>query len=217
MNLTPILHSYARLPKSIGLRWAGVAAKVLVLVGLGACSHASPAPVSAVAVASPAPGGGQCASESPTASYSDGLQNVARLGTASQSSTGHWSWDATPDLAIDGNKDGDYWKHSVAHTQADADGAWWQVDMGKEYPLSKVVIWNRTDGGWGARLTNFRLWVSKADGSTSFETVLCPDGRAFSPAMTIKLPPGVQGQVVHVRLNGTNYLQLAEVEVFAPR
>src|SRR5689334_10655631 len=127
MNLSSILHSYARLPTCGATRLARVAAKVLFvcsLVGMGACSHAAPAPASAVAVASPASGAGQCASESPNAAYADGLQNVARLGTASQSSTGHWSWDATPDLAIDGNKDGDYWKHSVAHTQADADGAW---------------------------------------------------------------------------------------------
>ena len=218
MNRTPTRELQASMPKDpLCVGYFCTAKNILtslLFVGSFGCLSGAPAPGSAASSAAAPSAGADCVSVTPNASYDNGIQNIARLGTASQSSTGHWNWDATPDLAIDGNKDGDYWKHSVAHTQADAEGPWWQVDLGKEYPLSKVVIWNRTDGGWGSRLTNFRLWVSKADGTTSFETVLCAGGRSFSPALTITLPQNVRGQAVHVRLNGSNYLQLAEVEVF---
>jgi hypothetical protein len=84
-----------------------------------------------------------------------GGQNVALKGTAKQSST-DFGGDAK--RAIDGNTNGDYNANSVCHT-ATEDNPWWEVNLGQEMPVEKVVLWNRTDGGEGisSRMKNYRL------------------------------------------------------------
>ena len=83
----------------------------------------------------------------------NGSENVALKGKASQISTG---FNGPPKLAIDGNTDGDYAKMSVTHTAQGKD-PWWEVDLGSELPISKVVVWNRMDGGTAARMKKFRI------------------------------------------------------------
>jgi mono/diheme cytochrome c family protein len=83
-----------------------------------------------------------------------GSDNVARRGVASQSST---DYDGSPQLALDGNTDGNYAAaKSTTHTAA-SDDPWWQVDLQSEQPLDRIVVWNRTDGGLGGRLVDFRI------------------------------------------------------------
>ncbi|HVE40795.1 MAG TPA: DUF1549 domain-containing protein, partial [Planctomycetota bacterium] len=82
-------------------------------------------------------------------------ENVALKGTAKQSST-DFGGDAK--RAIDGNTNGDYNANSVCHTGLE-DNPWWEVNLGKEFPVDKVVLWNRTDGGDGvsSRMKTYRL------------------------------------------------------------
>lgn len=75
---------------------------------------------------------------------------VSTNKVATQSST---NYEGVAALAVDGNKDGDYGHHSVTHTKADSN-AWWQVDLGEEFTVSKVDIYNRTDAE-PQRLSNF--------------------------------------------------------------
>jgi len=83
-----------------------------------------------------------------------GGENLAVKGKATQISV---AYDGPPELAIDGNTDGDYFKaKSTTHT-APADNPWWEVDLGAPAALEQVVVWNRTDGGTGERLKNFRV------------------------------------------------------------
>jgi mono/diheme cytochrome c family protein len=82
-----------------------------------------------------------------------GEDNVARKGKASQIST---AFEGPAQLAIDGNTNGDYAAKSVSHTNA-ADNPWWEVDLGKAVTVDKIAVWNRTDGGTGARLNNWRI------------------------------------------------------------
>ncbi len=82
-----------------------------------------------------------------------GGTNFALKGKASQSSQ---YAEAAASLANDGRTDGDYAKGSVAHT-TQQDDPWWEVDLGEETPLDRVVVWNRTDGNVGSRLEGFRL------------------------------------------------------------
>lgn len=85
-----------------------------------------------------------------------GEQNVARDGVATQSST---SYDGPAKLAIDGNTDGRFHEaHSTSHT-ATSNDPWWEVDLQAEQPLDRIVVWNRTDSGTGARLKFWRLVV----------------------------------------------------------
>jgi mono/diheme cytochrome c family protein len=85
-----------------------------------------------------------------------GDENVALKGKATQSST-DYGGDAK--LAIDGNVDGNYNSKSVTHTANSDEEPWLEIDLGKEYDLTKIAIWNRTDNKLYARLDGFRLQV----------------------------------------------------------
>ncbi|MFT4549620.1 MAG: hypothetical protein ACI9MB_003594 [Verrucomicrobiales bacterium] len=83
-----------------------------------------------------------------------GSENIATKGKASQ--TGQFA-DAAAGRAIDGETDGDYNKGSVAHTAVEKDDPFWEVDLGAEQDISRIVIWNRTDGTVQNRLDGFKL------------------------------------------------------------
>jgi hypothetical protein len=84
--------------------------------------------------------------------------NIATRGTARQSSTDYLG-DAA--RAIDGNTDGNRdTSESVSHTGTEAD-AWWEVDLGGEFPVDEVAVWNRTDSG-REQLANTRLLILDA-------------------------------------------------------
>ena len=69
--------------------------------------------------------------------------------------------------AIDGNTSGSYGSGSQTHTQEGTPNPWWEVDLGGEYPIESIVIYNRTDGGLGKRLKGFTLKVLDSDKTTS--------------------------------------------------
>jgi hypothetical protein len=93
--------------------------------------------------------------------------------------------------------------------------------MGTSSPISSVNLWNRTDC-CSSRLDNSWVFVSK----TQFDTSLTPEQQAARPGVwsshqsgaagtVITLSPGVPGRYVMVQLDGSNYLALAEVQVFS--
>jgi hypothetical protein len=139
------------------------------------------------------------------------LTNLALTGTASQSSTGYWNWWATADRAIDGNTDGNYFNGSVSHTDSET-GAWWKVDLGKLSNIDKIVIWNRTDNSCGARLDNFYVSILNETGTKTLWT--STHNSTFPLNMTFDPTNIIQGRYVEVGLHGTNFLQLAEVQVY---
>jgi hypothetical protein len=79
------------------------------------------------------------------------LTNIALEKPATQSST---DYDAPAERAVDGNTNGDFNAHSVTHTAVSTD-PWWEVDLGGEGEIEKVVLWNRTDGNLEQRLEGF--------------------------------------------------------------
>ncbi|RMG34032.1 MAG: DUF1553 domain-containing protein [Planctomycetota bacterium] len=86
-------------------------------------------------------------------------RNVALQGKARQSST---AFDGPARLAIDGNTDGDYNQaRSTTHTNTE-DDPWWEVDLGDDFPVDAVVVWNRTDNGLQSRLNGFVLQLLDA-------------------------------------------------------
>lgn len=86
--------------------------------------------------------------------FSDG-RNVARQGKATQKNTAHGG-DAK--RAIDGNKSGNYGDGGQTHTQENTTDPWLEVDLGGEFPIESIVIWNRTEGYLATRL---RAWTLK--------------------------------------------------------
>lgn len=89
---------------------------------------------------------------------SDG-QNIGPTGRASQKETAHGG-DAQ--RAIDGKTSGTFGDGTSTHTPEGKNNPWWEVDLGSERPIEKIVIWNRTDGDLGQRLSNFTLSVLNA-------------------------------------------------------
>jgi NedA-like, galactose-binding domain len=135
--------------------------------------------------------------------------DVALGGTATQSST-HLTHVAS--LAINGNTSGDYPSGQVANTESEYQ-PWWQVDLGNDYRIDSIVLWNRTDAV-PERLTNFTVSVLDASNNVVWSQVYDTAGEYPNPSQTITPPANTYGQKVEVQLNGTNYLQLAEVQVF---
>ncbi len=87
-----------------------------------------------------------------------GGENIAPKGKAKQSST---YTNAAASRANDGRTDGDYNKGSVSHTATGKNDPFWEVDLGAEHDLSRIVVWNRTDGA-GERLNGFKLSILDA-------------------------------------------------------
>jgi azurin/lysophospholipase L1-like esterase len=89
--------------------------------------------------------------------YSDG-KNVGPKGKASQSSTSH---DAGAQRAVDGNNSGRFGDGGQTHTAENELNPWWELDLGSELPLDKVVLWNRTEenGQFVSRLDGYTLTI----------------------------------------------------------
>ncbi len=85
-------------------------------------------------------------------------RNIARQGKASQKNTAHGG-DAS--RAIDGNTNASYGSGTQTHSEENTDSPWWEVDLGDEYPLDGIAVFNRADG-LESRLDGFTLRVLDA-------------------------------------------------------
>jgi putative heme-binding domain-containing protein len=97
--------------------------------------------------------------------YSDG-RNIARQGKATQKTTAYGG-DASK--AIDGNKSGKYSDGGQTHTQENDSDPWWELDLGGEFPINSIVIYNRTDDELGKRLAGFTVKVLDKGRAVVFE------------------------------------------------
>ena len=147
-----------------------------------------------------------------------GNSNLALGHAATQSST--LPNTAGAGVAVDGITDGNFFDDSVTATNQDTN-AWWQVDLGSPAAINAITIWNRTDC-CGSRLSDFWVFVSNTpflatDTPATLQnragTFASHQTTAPSPSITIPLN-GFQGRYVRVQLSGTDYLSLAEVQVF---
>ncbi len=111
-----------------------------------------------------------------------GEQNIARQGTASQSST---AFDGPAQLAIDGNTDGRFADaKSTTHT-AISDNPWWEVDLQSNRAIDRVVIWNRTDLTTVQRLKDFRITILNAAREPLWQQMV-----DTAPEPNVELAPG---------------------------
>ncbi|MFP6763731.1 MAG: PVC-type heme-binding CxxCH protein, partial [Planctomycetaceae bacterium] len=87
-----------------------------------------------------------------------GGRNVARGGRASQINVG---FGGVPARGIDGNKSGAYADGGQTHTADNSSNPWWEVDLGREYPMESIVLWGRSEnnGAYAERLNGFVLKV----------------------------------------------------------
>jgi len=146
--------------------------------------------------------------------------NLALSGTATQSSNYSYVPFATADKAIDGNTDGDFGHWSVTHTNFEL--AWWQVDLGKEFHINDITLWNRTDSNVSDKLSNFYVAVLDTAGQSVWEqtyTTFLQTTTNGTPGTTSSgmeidlLGLDLVGETVRIGLNSPNVLHLAEVQV----
>ena len=111
------------------------------------------------------PGEGKILSLAEVEVFSGG-ENVALLGTATQSSVGS---EGTPERANDGNTSGVYEKNSVTHTATEAN-PWWELDLGAVKSVDRVVLHNRNVAS--ERINGAVLRGLGEDRSEQFSTVV---------------------------------------------
>jgi hypothetical protein len=146
----------------------------------------------------------------------DGVDNVAEGKQASQSSV--WGGYDAP-RAVDGNTNGILANNSVIHTNEETH-PWWQVDLGNNYGIENIKVWNRKDCcEW--RLSNFYVFVSDEPfESTDLNTTLAQPGvTSYFVSGNGGYPTDIEinrtGRYVRVQITGRDSIQIAEVEVFA--
>lgn len=159
-----------------------------------------------------------------------GTNNLARAGEARQSST---AYNGPARLAIDGNTDGEFEKaKSTTHTETTSD-PWWELDLGSERRVDRLVVWNRTDAA-SDRLKDFRVVLLDEGRKTVWEQTVAtvpspnweaaPDGsrpvsfrfaaadfsaEGFGPGLVLDNPdPAQRGWSVFPRLGEPHALTL---------
>jgi hypothetical protein len=145
--------------------------------------------------------------------------DVAQGKAATQNSTfpGYATDGAA--AAVDGNTDGNFGDGSVTATNLDPN-PWWQVDLGNSTAVSSIVIWNRTDC-CSSRLNDYWVFISDTPflASDTPTTLQNRAGTFASHQTTAPSPSAIiaavaQGRYVRVQLTNSNYLSLAEVQVY---
>jgi hypothetical protein len=111
----------------------------------------------------------------------------------------------------DGIKDGQWGFHT-----GQARDPWWQVDLGRAQPVSRVVIWNRCVAAERASRLSLRFSQDGANWVTVYQhsnTVFFgfTDKKPLEVACSNRI-----ARFVRVQLPGENFLHLDEVEVFGP-
>jgi len=147
-------------------------------------------------------------------------REVARGKPTKQSSTGY---GGVSKLAVDGNTNGNYGKaHTCTHTNNEA--GYWQVDLGKMYPIDHINVYHRTDCCQD-RAKNAKVIVSPTSNWNS--GIVCQDlqtivkrgqaGDHRNPE-TIECR-GAKGRYVTIKKDKDhpNFLTLCEVKVYATR
>lgn len=157
-----------------------------------------------------------------TEDYLSPRLNVARTGTASQSSNFN-SPQNLASIAIDGETIGDTVAKNAITTNV-SNTEWWQVDLGSLKTITGIKIWNRIGNSIeSGRLGNVYVLVSDnafpADLAGSLATAeyqfqLAADENG-NPLLTV---PNVSGRYVKIQKSGANtvdnYINIAEVQVF---
>lgn len=120
----------------------------------------------------------------------------------------------TSNRAVDGVTNPDYNAAPGVITQSETN-AWWQVDLGDVHALDAIRIFNRGNNT-GSRLTDFSVHVSEFPFGEANPDIKTYRYRSTAgPETVINLYRN--GRYLRIQLNGTNSLQLAEVEVMGAR
>jgi len=139
------------------------------------------------------------------------LFNVALDKPTTQSTT---DFSGVSARAVDGNTNGLWANGSITHTQRRGTAQpWWRVDLGAEYAIEEIKVFNRTNGTLGNRLVGAKVYVGNIDSTDPADyTELTTLG---SGAEQVLSELAISGRYVLIRHEGDNEtLSLAEVQIF---
>ncbi|MEL7530721.1 MAG: discoidin domain-containing protein [Bacteroidota bacterium] len=137
------------------------------------------------------------------------LENLALQKAATQSSMG---WGGLAERAVDGNTSGIYSQGSITHTTI-SDNPWWRVDLGDNYLLSQIDVFNRTDACCAERLVGAKVLVGLTDSNDPADYTEI--GVLNSDATQNFNGIAALGRYVMVYLPGTNkVLSIAELAAY---
>ena len=132
-----------------------------------------------------------------------------------QSST---RFGAGANRANDGTTNGKFWTtFSVSHTEWEQ-SPWWEIDLGKEYDLTQVNIWNRTDC-CEKFLMDYYLMVSDLPFSSPdlYETLAQAGVGTFFQDSKAGYPTTIAvnrtGRYLRIQMVDQGFLSMAEVEI----
>ncbi len=118
-------------------------------------------------------------------------RNVALGKPCTQSSLGH---GGTPERAVDGDANGDWMAGKSTHTIENKLDPWWEVDLGEEVSIDRIVIHNRTNRPHHQRLDGYRIvgiddagqrgWLLENQPAPTFSTEVIP---GVDPDWPVKL------------------------------
>ncbi|MGD8240494.1 MAG: discoidin domain-containing protein, partial [Armatimonadota bacterium] len=117
----------------------------------------------------------------------------------------------------DGVKNG----HWGFHTASGEQEPWWQVDLGEERRLDRVVVFNRTDGTTAPRTKHLRMLVASGASAEEFHEVYRHNGETFygvnkkRPLVVDLGDKDVSARIVRLHVPGRCSFALDEVEVYA--
>jgi hypothetical protein len=107
------------------------------------------------------------------------------------------------------------------HTASGEQDPWWQVDLGRVYPLERIVVYNRTDGATAPRTRNLQVLVREATDTGDWRLVYQHTGETFygaqenRPLVIRWSDASVRARFVRLAVPGRCSLALDEVEVYA--
>ncbi|WP_299184327.1 discoidin domain-containing protein [uncultured Aquimarina sp.] len=111
--------------------------------------------------------------------------------------------------AVDGNTDGMFSNGSVTHTHCGTND-WWRVDLGDNYNIQDIKVWNRTDACCSARLSNYDVKILNENRNQVWSN--------YQPNEA-EVPTSINaanstGRYVEIQLRGSGCLSIAEVKVY---
>lgn len=142
--------------------------------------------------------------------------NLAPSGTATSSSTG---FGGSPELANDGNRDGIFVNASVFHSAgATGPGEWYEVDLGSEFFLDRILIFPRTDQAQNS-VRDFTLEIFDASDVLVWTSDFLPEASTGDAPWGTASMSGQKGQRVRLTLkspnfSAVNFLTFAEFEIW---
>jgi hypothetical protein len=116
--------------------------------------------------------------------------------------------------AADGNIDGNYTApgNPIYHSLNQGAGQFWEMDLGGNYAISELLVFNRTDSPTTNNVRISLLDSSNLETWSMIQNLTRGGGLAYNYGFD--LPVGAVGQRVRIETIGNDFLALGEVQAF---